>query len=458
MHDDPNAYRSAPTDAEDAGNFSVVLPTWRQANTRWARASDTTTLHMRRSAMLSGLPALADWIVAAPRREGACFMDWRAVSFDDALGVTLRVFAAARVPPDVRAEVERHARITRLTDECKTAYQQYLDELGASRRGYPAIERSLPVTGRRGALDLARVRALVEKVRGVSAFHCEPPSLIGLPAALVPGRVVFETFGDVEDGVRLDVICALDVDTSRAILDAAIPYVPLLDDWLAAPSARSRPELFAAALATRAGVEHLAVRLRLLDGIDEVNGILERVDDDGKLPAAADARLLSTVDSARAGAVLWALDARDIGMKLAPQCDDFAPMINDVFDADTVNGLLLFKAERSLGHRRLVADSVTSELASLLPYAELLDVGGDVGTHVVASLALTARSRDRLRALAEPMRSALDDFVWSAWIDGPPQRPEWLAMFALNNVLNHLDAPEETRREHEHLFAQVAGS
>jgi hypothetical protein len=133
-------------------------------------------------------------------------------------------------------------------------------------------------------------------------------------------------------------------------------------------------------------------------------------------------------------------------------------MVDDVFDLQTVNNVMHFKAERGLGHRRLVLDATALELGPLLRYAELLDVGGDVGTHVVASLALTERSRERLRALAGPLRGALDESVWTGWIEGPPLRPEWLAMFTLKNVLEHMDAPEETRVAHECLFTQVAGT
>jgi hypothetical protein len=427
---------SAPTnDDGDVATFNGVLLAWRQANVPFARASDTITLQMRRSRCLFGFPTLAEWFVRAPRRPGLPFVDWSRVDLDEALTLGMRMLGEASVPPHVFVAWEEQARLAMRVDEEKRAYQRYLDDLS----GWNPTSAARPprLDAPRTPLNAAALRAKAAMVRRAFAFDPAPPVTVALPDDLAKAALAFEVLGDADDAVRLEMASALTVDESRALLALAMPVAPALDAWLATPAAARSTEHSATITATRLGLEHLAVRLAMLDAGPEALDLLER--------APTDPRVAVAVERARSGVWIWSSDARATSDRIDPCRDDFVPMVSDVFDVDTANALLLFKAEKGLGHARFADDAVPTMFAPLLRYAELLDVGGDVATHIAASNGITPRSQARLVALVEPLLPALVEWLWSFAVRGTPLSRCASAMFALTNVVNHLRAPFEKR-------------
>lgn len=423
---------AAANDENDVASFNGVLVVWRQANIWYAYASDTTTLRLRRSRYLFGFPTLAEWLCRAPRRAGSPFVDWSSVEFDEVLTLGMRTLGESGVPAHVFVEWEEQARVAMLADERKSSYQFYLDDLGGwrpSRAPSPQIR----VAPRGARFEPAVVAAKAARVRRACSFHPVPPVIAGLPDELAEVAIVFEVLGDADDGVRLDMVTHLGVDDSRGLLELATPAVGAIDSWLATPPPGHTSELYATVTATRIGLEHLAVRLNLLDAGPEALELRQHSTDD--------AQFALLLDHARAGACIWSHDARIAGDKIEPNIDEFEPMLDDVFDAVTVNALLLFKEERRLGHSRFAHDAVPPSLIPLLRYAELLDVGGDLATQISASELLSGRSQSRLVSLAEPLLPPLNNWFASIALRGEPLSRTAAAMFTLMNVVNHLRAP-----------------
>jgi hypothetical protein len=301
-------------------------------------------------------------------------------------------------------------------DERKSAYQRYLLETNGFRPvSTPA--KSL-AQAEKEPVNEQQLLVKAAAIRNARSFHRLPPETRGLPSTLADASIVFEVLGDADDSVRMNIANALSVTQSCTLVERAIPILPALDEWLSSCSSSAATEVFATAAATRLGLEHLAMRNALLDA------------DDG--PSLA-------------GVVTWASDARAIADSLQPCSDDFEAMIGDVFDAATVNSLLLFKAQRAAGHAKLASDTIPPDLVPLLRYAELLDVGNDIVRHIRAANLLTPRSAERLLRLAEPLLPSIADWLCGFARRRRPLSRSAAAFFALANVVNHLRAPIHAR-------------
>jgi hypothetical protein len=159
---------------------------------------------------------------------------------------------------------------------------------------------------------------------------------------------------------------------------------------------------------------------------------------------------------AREGEVSAVGGRREDERPLGPACDDGVtragvdrdPLDSLVVGIPVAGGPLVASVAiepGDEGNRRIAYDAFPSQLSPLRPYAELLDVGGDLTTWVSASRMLTPSSAQRLVERVFPLLPKIHTWLAAAPLSRPPLSSAWAATHTLGSIVKHLAAPFDVR-------------